>query len=107
MGNEENGINIRISYNDNIKDIKCNKDKTIKDLLSEYIKECLNPGYNVNKFTVKLNNNKKCSPNDTIETYIKDINNNSIFYLIYDNNKQNIEVKNQDDDDDFDEDFKY
>ena len=83
MGNDENSINIRISYNGIVKDIICNKDSTIKELLAYYIKEYLNSGYKLNKFTIKVNN-IKCLLNSTIKTYMNDINNNAIFYLIYD-----------------------
>ena len=105
MGNDESPLNIKISYNGILKEMKCNKNMTVKELINKYKKEYLNSGYNINNFTLKINNNNNCSKNSTIETYKNDINNNSIFYLIYDNNKQNIGKanNNEDNDEDLDE----
>jgi hypothetical protein len=89
MGNDGNSINVRISYKNNVKEIKCYKNITIEELITQYIKNYLNPGYSLKNFTLKIDG-KKCLLNKTIETYKNYIINNSTFYLTYDNDNDNL-----------------
>ena len=89
MGNDGNSINVRISYKNNVKEIKCYKNITIEELITQYIKNYLNPGYSLKNFTLKIDG-KKCLLNKTIETYKNYIINNSTFYLTYDNDNDKL-----------------
>jgi hypothetical protein len=89
MGNDGNSINVKISYKNNVKEIKCYKNITIEELITQYIKNYLNPGYSLKNFTLKIDG-KKCLLNKTIETYKNYIINNSTFYLTYDNDNDKL-----------------
>ena len=97
MGNEEiTIINVLILFEGKIKQLKCNINITIKDLILQYIKEYHNDDkYDLKNFTIKIKG-QECNLEKTLNIYKNEINNNCMFELSYNNNQDN---DNNDDDD--------
>ena len=88
MWNYCNTVKIKILFEGKIAEFNCYYKNTIKQIIQQYINSFLNPSYNLNSFSLTINN-KICLLESTLETYINDISINNIFFLSYNYNKVN------------------
>ena len=113
MRNNQNyqTLTIRIAFQGKTKALNISPNSTVEETTKQYKEKYLNSNYKLKDFSLKINNTE-CSFYETIEIYRKEINNNSIFQLYYNEDedrddfpidKNNIKLecaKNGDDDDD-------
>ena len=79
-----NNITITIRYENEINRLTIDKNYTVKQIIKEYIYKFLNQKNDINKYSLKLNG-KKLKNEDTLSSYLNDINNNCVFDLILGN----------------------
>ena len=85
MINNVETLIINIKYEGKIKSLKIISDYTVKQIISIYISTFLHSNYNdLSKFKLKLGE-KIINHEETLLSYINDINNNCVFDLIFGN----------------------
>ena len=85
MINNVETLIINIKYEGKIKSLKIIRDYTVKQIISIYISTFLHSNYNdLSKFKLKLGE-KIINHEETLLSYINDINNNCVFDLIFGN----------------------
>ena len=77
-------LTIRIKYKGIINLLNINKNCTVKDIINFYIKHFLHSNYDASKFTLKMKG-VTINHEETLLSYINDINNNCAFDLIFGN----------------------
>ena len=92
MINSGETLTINIKYEEITRNLKIIKDYTVKQIISLYINIFINSNYDVSKYTLMLKE-KAINHEETLLPYLKDINNNCIFDLIFGNMNSDCVVK--------------
>ena len=92
MINSGETLTINIKYEEITRNLKIIKDYTVKQIISLYINIFINSNYDVSKYTLMLKE-KAINHEETLLPYLKDINNNCIFDLIFGNMNSECVVK--------------
>ena len=88
---EGKALTIKILFNGEIKTLQCNGNMTIREIIMLYRNNFLGPSYNLNCFSLFIDN-VKCEENSTLNSYLK-YKIPQYFLLIYDINT-NININN-------------